>query len=372
MKKLSGYARLANYAFWNRIAAATYVSESSLGIFRWLFGFFILLFNFPVFKSIANVPDALYNPPLLSLANLLNGFPGIAFFVVLDFLIAMSVFCFTVGIRAKFFGLLLAILLFVGNSFRYSFGKIDHGILHLVLLVCISLSGAGHYNALIPDPRPSSRAAKRSLAVLAVFIVFGMFTAGFEKALHWVDFDFSTSGFLSWFYPGYFEKGRTSFLAPLVLTLPKWIFEFVDYTAVIFELSGFILLLRSRICWLSWLLVACLFHLANTLLLNISFIIHVSVYLVFIDFSFFSQQVASFFSGSVLSKLKYFLAGFAGVVCLARVLLKFDLPHLSFLIKHDRLQVSVVLWTFAAIVISLELLLTVLNNKSARQLTRSL
>jgi hypothetical protein len=55
-----------------------------------------------------------------------------------------------------------------------------------------------------------------------------MFTAGFDKALHWINFDLSTGGFLS-----------------------------LDATAVAFELSPFFSLLAGRA---AWLLVATCFH----------------------------------------------------------------------------------------------------------------
>lgn len=39
---------------------------------------------------------------------------------------------------------------------------------------------------------------------LGILIAFGFLTAGWAKAFSWIDFDLTTSGFLSWFYSGYF------------------------------------------------------------------------------------------------------------------------------------------------------------------------
>jgi hypothetical protein len=58
--------------------------------------------------------------------------------------------------------------------------------------------------------------------------------------------------------------------------------KIVDYAAAAFEVSPFLFLFAGRIGWRVWLLVAAIFHLANALLLNIPFYIHVLVYLPFI------------------------------------------------------------------------------------------
>ena len=68
-----------------------------------------------------------------------------------------------------------------------------------------------------PDRRIDHKMATRALATAGVLIAFGMFTAGFEKALHWVNFDLSRNGFLSWFYRGYYTLDRKLLLAPVVL-----------------------------------------------------------------------------------------------------------------------------------------------------------
>jgi hypothetical protein len=96
-----------------------------------------------------------------------------------------------------------------------------------------SPSLTGEYpNALVPDLRIDPKIAERALATAGLFIAFGMFTAGLEKALHWINFDFSTSGFLSWFYPGYFTLDRKLLLAPAVLKVPPYLFKILDFLAV--------------------------------------------------------------------------------------------------------------------------------------------
>ena len=152
----------------------------------------------------------------------------------------------------------------------------------------------------------------RILAILAVILSFGMFTAGFEKALYWVDFDLETGGFLRWFYSGFFTHGRDYLLAPVVTRLPPKIFELADYFAVIFELSPLLALLSGRKWWLLWLFVASIFHLANTLLLNIDFIAHAPVYLSFITLSCLGLKGKK--ALLIKTKSSYFLSSLAVVI----------------------------------------------------------
>ena len=363
MKKIYHYIKWLNYAFWERVAKSTVITEESLGIFRWIFGLFLLLFSAPLFGWIAQAPDAFFNPPYLSLANLFTQFPGESFFYLINILIIISIFLITLGVKARLFGWLLLICWLIGNNFRFSFGKIDHSdIMLLALLLCMNLSNWGTYYALVPDKENSHNSSKKALALLSVLLAFAMFTAGFEKALIWIDFDFSTNGFLSWFYPGYYDIAHTDLLAPLVLDLPKWIFEFADYAAAIFEVSGFIALLTSRKWWLCWLLIACLFHLSNILLLNIPFNNHAVVYLAFVDFSRLSKQIFGWDSSSILKKTKFFLSGLVFVLFFAHLVPRIYGQNFE-LFSGNKLYDGIVIWILAATVISINLLLE--NKKVA-------
>jgi hypothetical protein len=71
---------------------------------------------------------------------------------------------------------------------------------------CFTNWGVGY--ALIPDKEVAKKQQRRVLAILAVILCFGMFTAGFEKARHWIDFDLTKGGFIDWFYSGFFSTDR--------------------------------------------------------------------------------------------------------------------------------------------------------------------
>lgn len=262
-----------------RIQRSTCLPVWHASIFRIFFGFFLLLFDTPYFGWMGDVPNSFFNPPLLSVSRLFPGFPSDEILFALDILVVPLAVFITVGIRPRISGFAFVFIYLVGSSFEYSFGKIEHAIMPIAALLCFSFSNWGTKNALVPDRRWPFHSL--SSAVLAVLISFGMFTAGFEKLLYWVDFDLSTNGFLSWFYSGYFNLGGQYLLADLVFRLPRWLLELMDYSAVVLELSPFLCLLSGARFWKSWLLVACMFHLATTCLLNITFMVHIPVYSVF-------------------------------------------------------------------------------------------
>ena len=285
MSKLIPYADRLARSLWERAARNISTDLTSLALFRIVFGLFSLLFLTPSFGWIKDAPQAFFDPPYLSFANLLPSFPGGAFFATLDVLAVLLLVFITLGVKARLSAVAFFIITVTGDSFAYSFGKIDHSFLSAVLPLCLAFSGWGTKYALLPDKPRRLDSVGLSLSAYAVLVAFGMFTAGFVKSLFWVDFNVSTSGFLSWFYGGYYNLGRTNLLASLVPLVPTTFFELADYAAVAFELSGFLFLLSGRRAWRLWLTLAATFHLLNVLTLNIGFISHFVVYLAFVDFS---------------------------------------------------------------------------------------
>jgi hypothetical protein len=267
---------------WQRLEDTCSNDARSLGLFRIFWGMYILLFVAPYSAFVGQVPQSFYNPPVLSLAFLFAGFPPYWLMLAGDLVRIWLVVLITIGIKTRLCTIVLCLLTFILTNFVYSFGKIDHDGLVWAVALCLAFTDWGVPYALLPDRRINPKAAARALATAGILIAFGMFTAGFDKALHWINFDLSTGGFLSWFYSGYYTLDRNLLLAPFVLKLPPQSFKILDYAAVAFELSPFFFLLAGRAGWRAWILVATCFHLANALLLNIPFYIHVLVYLPFV------------------------------------------------------------------------------------------
>lgn len=183
MKKLSYHLNNLNKLFWSKVVESTRVDEKSLSAFRIISGLFLLCFSFPYFVWIEDVPQAFYEPPVLTLTSLYDGFPKSPFFLIVNVLLLILAVCITVGVRARFSSILYLLFLYIAASFHFSFGKIDHGfIFYFMLLLCMCFSNWGSYLAVIPDKKLDPKFNDRALCLLAIFLCFGFFTAGFEKA----------------------------------------------------------------------------------------------------------------------------------------------------------------------------------------------
>ena len=296
MKKFFDWIEVRLQFLWRKAEDASENDNRSLSLLRILYGLFIVLFATPSFLWIGKVPQSLFLPPFFSLGNLFNDFPSYPWLLAINISLIICTICLLLGVKARYAGILFSLFYIIGSSFQYSFGKIDHQIMFPVFILGLSLTNWGVNYALIPDKKVSNYVQRRVLAVLAVLLSFGMFTAGYEKALYWIDFDLEKGGFLAWFYPGFFNVGKKYLLAPFILLVPPQTFEIFDYFAVIFELSPMIALLAGRKWWQLWLFMACIFHLSNTLLLNIAFTIHAPIYLSFIPISSFLRTSRMNFS----------------------------------------------------------------------------
>ena len=252
-----------------RIYRNTSIDLEFISLYR-IFSGIIILLNFPPhFKWIGNLPKNLFIPYPFSVAKFFNGFPSTGFFTVFEILFYVGLFLIILGVRTRFFCFIIFIILIIQQSLGYSLGKIDHHIFQPIYFLILGFSNCGVKYAFFPDKY--FKFGKFAPSLLALLIVFGFFTAGFPKAMHWIDFDTSTSGFLAWHFKDYFTLGRNQFLAPFIPLIPFSYYEIIDYITVLFELSGFLFLIYNRKFWHSYLLFACFFHLSVTLLLNIDF-----------------------------------------------------------------------------------------------------
>ena len=263
---------------WQRVIHSASLSDSSLRFCRILLPTLYLIFYMPDFTWIASMPDAWYDPAPLSIGSLFSGFPPLIFFQLAQSALILSAFAIIIGFNARRCGLLFCFLHVLINSFEYGFGKIDH-VAHVFTLCffCLSCSNWGAANQSNKYNLPI-----RGEVLLALLVTFGMFTAGFEKALRWIDFDTNTSGFLSWYFGGYNNLDRNELLAPYLTQFPRLGLELFDYAAVAFELSPFLFLLLGKRAWTLWVTTACCFHAGTTALLNISFCYQIFGYIPFL------------------------------------------------------------------------------------------
>jgi len=360
---------------WQRLEDTCSNDARSLGLFRIFWGIFVLLFVAPYSAWVGQVPQSFYNPPVLSVAFLFAGFPPYWLMLAGDLVRIWLVVLITIGVKTRVCTIVLCLLTFISTNFAYSFGKIGHDILLWAVALCLAFTDWGVTYALVPDRRINPKVAARALATAGVLIAFAMFTAGFDKALHWINFDLSTSGFLNWFYSGYYTLDRKLLLAPFVLKVPPQSIKILDFAAVAFELSPFFFLFAGRAGWRAWILIATCFHLANALLLNIPFHIHVLVYLPFVALARFFGRASA--GGSVTTAVLSWRVPviiFAIILGLAHTAQRLKGGGSSFLfVEGDsvvRLAVSLVLLALCALLIALDLTTCVYGTRLHRARSR--
>lgn len=300
--------------FYQRIKASVAVNDTAMAFFRIFFGLSMITTFLPSWSWLGDVPPAFFKPRPLSVAYLTDGHLPQALYLFFDlFIIVLFVFLI-LGFFTRATLLTLFVLSSVLYSFSYTFDKIDHYTTVLMFTyLCMAFTNSGTHFALRKDKLLSSDTQSRALASLALIICFGMFTAGFPKFINWVDFDLGTSGFLHWFYPGYFNVENNKLLTPFVFGAPPILFEFLDYTAAIFEITGFYFLWKGKKHWVFYIMIATLFHLANLFVLNIDFTQNVICYAIFIIPTMFYRYYEKY---AAVCK-KYYKAAIGGVCAIA-------------------------------------------------------
>jgi uncharacterized membrane protein YphA (DoxX/SURF4 family) len=258
------------------------VTPEGLAICRIVFASFYLLYGLPWFAWTARNPPGFLNASPLNIAAVLSDFPSIAVLKMLDVLVGVCFICLLVGFRTRLVSIVLTIAWMLGDSVRFSFGKIDCEMIVVAVPAIMALAGWGDYYSIDAQRRTGEAPAPRTwpVSLLAFMIGFGFLSAGVPKLMTWVDFDPYTQGARSWLMFGW-NDGRQALLAPLFVKINSpWFWEIVDYMAVLFEMT-FIFSLVSLSAFRSFLFVAVLFHLTNVLMLNIGFETFLPMYLIF-------------------------------------------------------------------------------------------
>lgn len=258
------------------------VSAEGLALSRIFFAAYFLLIGIPTFSWISANPPGFFSPPPLSLAAAFSTFPPEPLLLALDLAICVLLIFLLVGFKTKTTSIALSLAWIVGNSFRFSFGKIDHSIMAVITPAVMAFAGWGARYSI--DARGTDNRAEVKawpLTLLALFLGFGFFSAGLPKLLGWVDFDLSTQGARGWLVSGWHDLSRRRLLAPFFMRIHSpWFWEAMDLSAVAFEV-GVLFTLARRTAFRAYLFVAMIFHLLNLLMLNIGFLTLMPVYVVF-------------------------------------------------------------------------------------------
>ncbi|WP_146191773.1 hypothetical protein [Algibacter marinivivus] len=274
----------------SKVEKATNVPTTNLAYYRVFFGLLLLLYFTPSWTWISDIPPAFFSPRIFSFAYLGDGYLPPYTYKAADISAIILIAMITLGIRTRLALIAMFILNSVFFSYSYSFGKIDHNTTFLIFTyLLLAFTNSGSEIALLKDKKISTEMQNISIAIIAIMICFGFFSAGISKFFRWIDFDLSTSGFLFWFNLEYFIGNSKMFLADKIFYMPIIVIECMDYCAAIFEVSALFFLLKGKKSWFIFLIISCVFHLSTLIFINIDFTLNVLTYGIFLFTPFFKN-----------------------------------------------------------------------------------
>ena len=260
-------------------------STSAQGIYRILFAACILFVYLPDHLWIPTFPDSFFNPPIGPTALFWKGFPNAHFFQALNALEVSTTIFLLAGFRTRIASLGLAFFLFVGNCWAFSFGKINHDILMILVPLVMAFSNWG--TAYSIDGQKAKGDLSDSawpLALLALITALGMMSAAEPKVVSgWLDLQ--SRAVLGHLSNNIIVTGRSNWLASQMLHIHSGAFwKFLDYSTVLVEAS-FLFLVGSRNTFRFACAAACVFHLGIALSMQIAYWPNLLAYGAFCDWS---------------------------------------------------------------------------------------
>jgi len=263
------------------------VTPEGLGLLRIIISLFILFFLMPGqglehFAYLAAIPSDFYAPPPGPLM-ILDGFPSFAVFQTLHTVLLFALFAMLLGYRTKLASIVTGLSILLLQGFIFSVGKVNHEIVVALVPFLMAFSNWGASFSLDSIRRGHiSRVESWPVTLLALFIGFMMFTAGFPKILGgWLDP--STQAAQGHLLNQFFVRERQAFLAGYMVQFDSVIFwELLDWITVIFEIGFLVAVINSR--WFRYFIAfAVLFHFSTMMTLNIAFLPNFLAYAVFLN-----------------------------------------------------------------------------------------
>lgn len=280
---------------------AEYATDApALAIFRILFAACILFVYLPEHLWISSFPNSFFNPPIGPTALFWTGLPSARFFQALNAAEIFAALFLLVGYRTRYASIALGLLLFVGNGWASSFGRINHDILMIIVPLVMQFANWGAAYS-IDETRGKNRTETHGwpLALLALITALGMMSAAVPKAVSgWLDpHSHAVLGHLTY---NALVTGRTNWLVNRMLKIHSDLFwEFFDYMTVLLEASFLFLVGRRRtfrlICG-----AACFFHLGIAITMQIAYWPNLLAYGAFCNWSVVERWPI----GSNLQKLR--------------------------------------------------------------------
>lgn len=255
-----------------------------LALFRMFAALMFLFFLMPdatIYAELANFPDDFFSPPPGPMM-LFSSFPPVWFFYMIHAFLVISWLAVLLGYKTHKASLAAALFMLILLGFIFSIGKVNHQMLLVLLPAIMAFSNWGGTFSL--DAQISGEKAEANgwpLTLLALFIGFMMFTAGFPKILGgWLNGDtLAARGHL---FNQYFVRGRTELLSGFMVEINvPVVWSLLDWATVLFETGFLIAVLRAGWTRL-FVCFAVLFHFSTMLTLNIAFLVNFPAYAAFL------------------------------------------------------------------------------------------
>lgn len=329
-------------------------SAEGLALYRIFTALMFLFFLMPdatYYSDLADFPIDFFTPPPGPMM-FFTDFPPAWFFYTIHSLLALSWICVLVGYKTRISSLLAAVLMLVLSGFIFSIGKVNHQMLLVLVPAIMAFSNWGAVFSI--DYRSSESKLKAQgwpLILLALFIGFMFFTAGFPKILGgWLELDsMATRGHL---LNQYFVRGRTELLSGFMVELDlPLLWSFLDWATVLFEVGFLITVLRAGWTRL-FVCLAVLFHFSTMLTLNIAFLVNFPAYAAFLPW----ERVYNYLkkkSSSTQKELAVVLKSTAALFLVFLVIKIVDKSEAIMSVKEPSLNELVLIGGAVAIVIAL-------------------
>jgi uncharacterized membrane protein YphA (DoxX/SURF4 family) len=232
-----------------------------------------LLLTLQPLSALSSHPAEEFDPPPGPIM-LFGALPSHAMLEGLEIVTAILAGFLLLGLHTRTVSVLLALALMTGFGLTYSFGKIDHTIVLVLVPAMMVFSRWGGTLSLDAGSKPRDPergdVAQWPMRLLAVMIALSFVTAGWAKFRSgWLDLD--THAVQGHFARGFFVQSRDGWLAPEVIDLHLGgLWEVADWLTVGLEL-GLVLTVVSWRWFRLALAVTTLFHLGILLVINIAF-----------------------------------------------------------------------------------------------------
>ena len=265
------------------------VSPEGLALSRIFSALFILFFLIPGmgmshFTYLSSLPSDFYTPPPGPMM-LLDEFPPLFMFQAVHTVIIVSLIAMLFGYYTKLSSIIAGVSILILQGFIFSIGKVNHELLIALVPIVMAFSNWGTRFSIDSTRGLNNREINSwPLTLLALFIGFMMFTAGFPKILGgWLDP--STQAVQGHLFNQFYVRERDAFLAPFFVGLNSLVFwEMLDWATIIFEVGFLAAVFREKL-FKYFVCAAVFFHFSTMIMLNIAFLPNFLAYALFLPWN---------------------------------------------------------------------------------------